>query len=242
MKWTIVLVTTLLLVSVQIGATTAVERWRIASVPLDMPLSDDEALDNQALEGLYQGDYGRRMTHNLGGYLGGNVRESGLNESPFYRINTTLKDGRKLELWFSSADDGHKTFGVYLDTPWNDKPIKDFKQAADEAHAAFGKPDLAFAPADRSDSQKIEIFADRMMPKARYDAVIARLPKAAAMGKKEVDGFWESDLRNWARILGPDFRGAIVIFGLQKNKLVSEDVYLIDLVRAKTVFNLERIN
>ena len=35
-----------------------------------MPM--DGGLDNQALEGLYQGDYGTSMPHNVGGYLGQN--------------------------------------------------------------------------------------------------------------------------------------------------------------------------
>ena len=232
---------TALLLLAQITIVAAAERWRLASIPLDMPLDDTEALDNQALEGLYQGDYGTNMAHNLGGYLGGNVRESGLDESPFYHIDTTLKDGHKLQLWFSSESDGHKTFGIHFETPWNDKPKQDFKRAVDEVHSAFGKPDLELVPFAGRSTQRIHIFADRTMPKARYDAVLARLPKAGDISKKDLDSFWRSDLRNWARILGPDFRGAIVILNDQNNKLVSEQAYLIDLNRARTVFNLDQI-
>jgi hypothetical protein len=222
-------------------AASAAERWRLASVPLDMPLDAAEALDNQALEGLYQGDYGTNMPHNLGGYLGHNVKESGLDESPFYHIDTTLKDGRKLELWFSSESDGRKTFGIHFETPWSEKPTRDFKHALEEVRRAFGQPDLELVPfADRS-TQRIQIFVDRTMPKARYDAVLARLPKAGNISKKDLDSFWRSDLRNWARILGPDFRGAIVILNDQNNKLTSEQAYLIDLNRARTVFNLDQI-
>jgi len=231
----------LLLLSMHTAAALAAERWRVASVPLDMPLDDTEALDNQALEGLYQGDYGRDMPHNLGGYLGGNVKESGLRESPFDRINTKLKDGRNLELWFSSAEDGHKTFGVHLETPWIEKPTRDFKPALAEVQAAFGKPDLEFSPPESGNSQHVEVFVDRTMPKPRYDTVIARLPKAEGLSKKDANDFWRSDLRNWARLLGPDFRGAIVILGAKKNKLVNEDASLIDLMRARTVFNLDGI-
>lgn len=237
-----------LLMLVQTSAAAAAERWRIVSVPLDMPLDDSEALDNQALEGLYQGDYGRNMPHNFGGYLGGKVKESGLSESPFYRINTTLKDGRKLELWFSSAEDGHKIFGIHLENPWIEKPTKDFKQAIDEVQAAFGKPDLELAPGlelappNSGNFQRIQVFADRTMPRSRYDAVVARLPKADRISKKDADAFWRSDLRDWARILGPDFRGAVVILGVQQNKLIGQQTYLIDLIRALTVFNLGQTN
>ena len=47
------------------GAAQAADRMRLASVPLDMPLSDEEALDGQALEGLYWGHYGKNMPYNL---------------------------------------------------------------------------------------------------------------------------------------------------------------------------------
>jgi len=51
-----------------------------------------------------------------------NVRSSGLQESPFFHINTTLKDPRTLELWLSSEQDGRATFGVKMDPPWSDRP------------------------------------------------------------------------------------------------------------------------
>ncbi len=40
-------------------------------------------------------------------------------------------------------------------------------------------------------------------------------------------------------ILGERFRGAITITNQRKGKLVAEKIMLIDLVRARTVFNLE---
>ncbi|HVN64798.1 MAG TPA: hypothetical protein VMT58_09190 [Candidatus Binataceae bacterium] len=221
------------------GVAGAADRWRVASVPLDMPLSDEQALDNQALEGLYQGDYGTHMPHNFGGYLGNNVKSSGLQESPFYHIDTTLKDGRKVELWFSSAEDGRKTFGVHLETPWKENQTNSFASALAELQAAWGKPDLEFSPPQTPGSQQIKIFVDRTMPKNRIDAVLARLPAKDKISTKQINDFWQSDLREWARILGPEFRGVIAIMNDSAGKLVGEQVMLIDFVRARAVFNLD---
>ena len=215
----------------------AAGRMRLVSIPLDMPLSDSEALDNQALEGLYQGDYGKHMAQNFGGYLGDNVKSSGLSESPFYHIDTVLKDGRKLGLWFSSAADGRKTFGVHLETPWIEKPTADFKQAVDALEAAWGKPDLLLPSPDAKGAQQIRIFVDRTMPKDRYDKAIAHLPTPDKMKPKDVENLWRSDVVEWARVLGPEFRGAIAIVSDQDGKLAGEQILLIDLVRARTVFN-----
>jgi hypothetical protein len=166
----------------------AAERWRLVSVPLDMPLSDQSALDNQALEGLYQGDYGTHLPHNYGGYIGENLRSSVLNESPFYHINSTLKDGRDLDLWFSSAADGRKVFGIRLDIPYSDRRGQRVKEALAQIEAAFGKPDLDLSPPDMA-AQKILVIADRTMPAERYRAVVARLPKAGNMGREDLASF-----------------------------------------------------
>jgi hypothetical protein len=219
-------------------AAHAADRMRLVSVPLDMPKSDEEALDNQALEGLYQGDYGTHMPRNFGGYLGNNVKTSGLDEVPFYHIDTGLKDGRNLKLWFSSIEDGRKIFGVRLETPWIENPARDAAKAQAEVEKAWGKPDLIFNPPSSPGAQQIEVFIDPAMDKARYDAVIARLPAADKITPKDKDDFWRADLYTLARILGPRFRGAIAITSNLGGKLTGQQVLLIDLVRARTVFNL----
>jgi len=215
----------------------AAERWRICGVPLDMPLSDSEALDGQALEGIYQGDYGHDMAHDYGGYVAHNVKDSVLDEWPFYHIKTTLKDGHLLQLWFSSGADGRKVFGVHLELPWSDKPKRDLKSELEAVRAAFGDPDLEFSPGDGA-TQKVVVIADRTLPKERRDALVARLPKAGQIGKDDADQFWKFDLQELARFLGSDFRGAVLILNAQAGKLVSEQAELIDLSRARTVFNL----
>lgn len=217
----------------------AADRLRLVSVPLDMPKSTDDALDNQYLEGLYNGDYDTHITHNFGGYLARNVKSSGLQESPFYHIDTTLKDGRTIELWFSSEQDGRATFGIKMSMPWSDKPpTRAYDAAVKELEAAYGKPDLEFTGSTVT-TQHIFVFADSSAP--NYQAIAAALPKANQMAPKGADEFWHCDLRTIARILGPDFRGTIAIFNNQNGKLCAEDVELLDLHRARTVFNLDNL-
>ena len=220
-----------------VATAGAADRWRLCSVPLDMPLDDREALDNQALEGLYQGDYGHDMAHNYGGYIAGNLKDSVLTEWPFYHIQTTLKDGRLLQLWFSSGTDGRKTFGVHLELPWSDKPKRSLKAEREAIEAAFGAPDVELGPPSLT-SQKILVIADRTMDKDRYAAVVARLPKVDHISHDDADRFWKLDLQELAKFLGPDFRGAVVILNSQGDKLVSEQAELIDLSRARSVFDL----
>jgi hypothetical protein len=87
------------------------------------------------------------------------------------------------------------------------------------------------------------VIADRTMAKDRYAAVVARLPKPGQVDPKDAASFWDSDLQKWARVLGPDFRGAIVVFNPDPKsaRLTSGQVHLLDLARARTVFNLDQM-
>jgi hypothetical protein len=233
------LVTAIALLALANAASAADTKMRLVSIPLGMPESSDFALDNQFLEGLYNGDYGKNMPHNFGGYLGGNVKSSGLEESPFYHIDTTLKDGRTRELWFSSKNDGRKVFGVQMQMPYSDKPpTKSYASARKELETAYGQPDLELSPPTYA-GQHVTIFVDRNAP--NYQALLSSLPKANQVSGKDADAFWHIDLQTLARILGPNFQGAIVIQTEQKGKLTGETAELVDLVRARTVFNLEDV-
>jgi hypothetical protein len=230
-----------LLIFILSASVNAADRWRLLSIPLDMPMDDQFALDGQALEGLYQGDYGTKMPHNYGGYIGPNLKASGLNEVPFYHIDSTLKDGRTFELWFSTAEDGRKVFGVRLNIPYSDKRKDLVSDTIKEVETAYGKSDLEFSPAGIT-AQKIIVIANRTLPKEKCDSIVARLPKAEQLGQKDADSFWNADLRQLARMLGPEFRGVILVLNAnaKTGRFVSGTVQLIDLERARTVFNLEQ--
>ena len=184
-------------------------RWRLASVPLDLPM--DGGLDDQALEGLYQGAYGTSFPSNFGGALGGRVKDSVLVQSPFWHIETKLEGERRLQLWFSSAEDGRKVFGVRLSAPSAKARGGEASAVLAELEAAYGKPDLALESPMGKAKQQILIFVDREMPQERREAVRARLPKPQDVASGDVGSFWQADLRDWARLLGPDFRGAAVV-------------------------------
>jgi hypothetical protein len=219
------------------GVTAAGARWRILGIPLDMPI--EEELDGQYLEGLYQGDYGTHLQNNYGGYIAGHLKDSLLRELPFYHMNSTMKDGRQLELWFSTNADGRKIFGVELHEVFEGKRARDPAAATRDAEAAFGKPDRVIA-SPAVPGQTILLFVDPGLPKEKRDAVIARLPQGRQMPQEDVDKFSRTDLRERVRILGPDFRGAVVTFYGFKGKVTGSDVELLDLQRARTVFNLEQ--
>jgi hypothetical protein len=55
---------------------------------------------------------------------------------------------------------------------------------------------------------------------------------------KDVESFWQADLRGWVRILGADFRGVVVVAAVEDGNVSNQQATLIDLVRARTVFNL----
>ncbi len=104
--------------------------------------------------------------------------------------------------------------------------------------AAYGKPDLEFRPPASKGAQHVQVFVDRTMPKERLAAVLTRFPTADRMTAKDIEDFWRADLRGLARLLGPEFRGAIVTTSIESGKLLTQQAQLVDLVRARTVFNL----
>jgi len=218
------------------GAAAAGSRWRILGVRLDMP--EEDGLDGQALEGIYEGDYGTRMPNNYGGYIAGHLHDSVLRELPFHHINSTMKDGRQLELWFSSREDGRKIFGVEFHVTLEGKAGKDPSAARKEAEAAFGKPDRVIA-SPSVPGQTILLFVDSSLPKEKRELVIAQLPQAQQMPQEDIDKFSRTDLRERVRILGANFRGAVVTFYSFKGKVGGIDAELLDVERARTVFNLE---
>jgi len=119
-----------------------------------------------------------------------------------------------------------------------EKSTRDFKQEVSEIQTAWGKPDLEFIPPLAGGAQHIEVFVDHTMSKDRLAAVVSLLPSAGKLTTEEMNHFWKSDLRDYSKLLGDQFRGAIAILSQQQGKLVGEQILLLDLVRARTIFNL----
>ncbi|MBK8160020.1 MAG: hypothetical protein IPK59_15045 [Rhodospirillaceae bacterium] len=220
------------------GAT----RWRINNIPLDMPL--DDALNGEFLEGIYQEKLHDRLMYSV------------LTEWPSYHIHSTLKVGGKLaegdanqavesdsrheqmDLYFSSAADQHRLFWI--------RTRKPLEGAADETGIAqvmqmvegsFGKPDRIVTAADWP-GNAILIMVDPALGSAERAAILAALPDPLALDHEDFLDFWSMDLQRRAKILGSNFRGAIVMLTAFQGRLQGLQSELLDLGRAQTVFNL----
>ncbi len=207
------------------GPAAAAERWRIEDIPLDMPLEAD--LDGEYLEGIYQEKIGSAR-----------LVDSVLNEWPIYHMESTLKDERKLELYFSSAADGRRIFWIRENRPLNGK--NDPKTV----ELAIAQVEAAYAPADRviadpaGGGSVILLIADTSLPPDSRTAILAPIPNPLALTADQFARFWLMDLQERATILGPDFRGAVVMLNVFQGKLTNTQAELVDLRRAQTVLNL----
>ena len=208
-------------------------RWRINNIPLDMPL--EEEFNGEFLEGIYQEKLADRLISSV------------LNEWPSYWIHSTLKIGKltpddaqqgaeldpkheRMEIYFSSKADGRRAFWIRsrkpMDTPADAEGIA---KAMAMIEAGFGKPDHVITQADRP-GDAILVIAD---PAAK-----AVLPATLTLTPQQYADFWHMDLQERARILGPDFRGAVILLIAFQGKLQAMQSELIDMKRAQSVFNL----
>ncbi|WP_374655274.1 hypothetical protein [Dongia sp.] len=207
--------------------------WRINNIPLDMPLEAE--FNGEFLEGIYQEKLADRLIGSV------------LNEWPSYHIATTLKIGKltaqdaqegaeldpvheRMEIYFSSRADGRRAFWIRSRKPM-DAPADAAGTAETLAmiEANFGKPTRIVTRRERP-GDAIVIVAD---PAAK-----ARLPDPLVLSDADYLDFWSMDLQDRARILGPDFRGAIVLLIAFQGRLQAMQTELIDLGRAQTVFEL----
>ena len=224
-------------------AAAETARWRINNIPLDMPLDDE--LDGEFLEGIYQEKLMDRLISSV------------LNEWPSYHINSTLKVGKgkvtqkdsapgadtdpkneQMELYFSSAADGHRIFWIRSRKPMN-APADAEGTAKTMAlvESSFGKPDRVITEAERP-GDAILIMVDPLLPADEQQKIKAALPDPLTLDHNDYVEFWSMDLQRRAKVLGPNFRGAIVLLIAFQGKLQSMQVELLDLKRAQTVFNL----
>lgn len=207
-----------------LGRAQAGDRWRIENIPLDMPLEAD--LDGEYLEGIFQEKIGDRLQEGL------------LTEWPIQHGDYTLKGERKLELYFSSAADGRRVFWIRENRPLNspnDPTSVDL--AVKQAEAAYAPADRTIADPDGGGSV-ILLIADNGLPPDSRTAMLDSIPNPLKLTSDQFSRFWAMDLQERATILGPDFRGAVVMINVFQGKLTNLQAELIDLHRAQTVLNL----
>lgn len=208
--------------------------WRLALLPLDMPM--EEALNGEFLEGIY--------TEHLQPFIRSSLRPDG---DPVVHIVTRLspRSGAKvdsdkdidLDLWFSSQETGRRAFWLRMMQPFVvPVPEKTFVQNLDQR---FGTPARALRVVDGSITWVVTLYVAPETPSPQKDAVIAGLAQDWPTDYHALIDVQSRDLRGKAKLLGPNFRGALVSYGVNKNGQVSSSsMELIDLPLAASVLNL----
>lgn len=199
-------------------------RQRVMNIPLDMPL--DEELDGEFLEGIYQ----EKLLPEL--------KDSVLIETPIQHIESHFTDGRALELWFSSREDGRRVFWAHLTQSFGEGKESKPETALANFEAIFGKPDIVREnKSDISDSW-ILIKIDPRLSDERRATIQRQLEASFNPTPDQIGGFSFLDMRDRIKLLGPDFRGVIFSFSAFKGKVGAQQTELLDMVRAHSVLNL----
>lgn len=198
-------------------------RQRVMNIPLDIPL--DDALDGEFLEGIYQ----EKLLPEL--------KDSVLIETPIRHIVSHFTEGRTLELWFSSREDGRRVFWAHLTQSFEAGQEIKPETALANFEAIFGKPDIVReVKSDVSGAWLLLKIDPRLSDERR--AAIQRQLEASFQPTPDQMGFSFLDMRDRIKLLGPDFRGAIFSFSAFKGKVGAQQTELLDMVRAHSVLNL----
>ncbi len=211
-----------LLAAAQLAAA-AEPRQRVMGIPLDMPLEDP--LDGEFLEGIYQEK------------LHGELEDSVLVEAPIPHIESRFTDNRRLELWFSSREDGRRLFWARLTQGFEGRNVKP-ETALANFEATFGAPDKVAALTGELGSFWILLKLDPRLPEARRAVILTQLDASFHPAPVQIADFGLTDLRSRVTLLTPDYRGAVFFLAAFKGKVGSMQTDLIDMVRAQTVLNL----
>jgi hypothetical protein len=198
-------------------------RQRVMSIPLDMPLND--ALDGEYLEGIYQ-----EKLHDV-------LKDSVLIDAPIPHIESNFTEDRALALWFSSEEDGRRIFWARLSQSFQGKSLQP-EAALANFEATFGKPDKIVEVKGELSSFWILLKLDPRLPEARRATILKQLDASFNPTPDQAGDFGLTDLRSRARLLTPDFRGAVFFLTAFKGQVGSMQTDLIDMVRAQTVLNL----
>jgi hypothetical protein len=238
-----IVLATLLLAAQTTYAVADAGRLKINNIPLDMPLNEE--LDGEYLEGIYQEKLNDRLITSV------------LNEWPIYHIDSTLKVGKskvtkkdsvagadtdpkneQMQLYFSSAADQRRIFWIRTRKPMNaPADAEGTAKSLAMIESSFGKPDRIITDAEMP-GDAIVIIVDPQLPADQAQAIKAALPDPMTLSHDDYMSFWSMDLQARAKILGPNFRGAIVLLVAFKDRLELMQTELLDLKRAQTVLNL----
>lgn len=199
-------------------------RQRVMNIPLDMPL--DAELDGEFLEGIYQET------------LLPELKDSVLIETPIQHIESHFTEGRELELWFSSREDGRRIFWAHLTQSFaGGKEIKPDTALAN-FEAIFGEPDIVRESKSEISGSWILLKIDPRLSDQRRAAIRRQLEASFKPTSDQIGSFSFLDMRDRIAMLGPDFRGAIFCFSAFKGKVGAQHTELLDMVRAHSVLNL----
>lgn len=214
-----------LLVLVAAGSGMAEEpRQRVMSIPLDMPLEAD--LDGEFLEGIYQEK------------LIGELKDSVLIEAPIQHIESSFTENRRLQLWFSAREDGRRVFWAHLTQSFGAGAEQTPESLLANFAATYGKPDVVRTAKGGSSGSWILLKLDPRLPETRRAAMLKQLEAAFNPNAEQIGDFLFLDMRDRAKLLGADFRGALLSFTAFQGKVAAQRIELLDLARAATVLNL----
>ncbi len=214
------------LAALSIAGRAAAEepRQRVMDVPLDMPLED--ALDGEFLEGIYED-----KLHDI-------LKDSVLVETPIQHIQSRFTDKRRLELWFSSREDGRRVFWAHLTQEFDEGKEPSPETALANFEATFGKPDRIAEVKNETSGSWVLLKLDPRLPEERRAAILRQLDVTFRPTDDQVGDFMFMDLRDRVKLLGLDFRGAVFNVTAFKGKVGAMQTDLIDMVKAQTVLNL----
>lgn len=212
------------LIAASTAALAQEPRQRVMDVPLDMPM--DDPLDGEFLEGIYED-----KLHDI-------LKDSVLIEAPVQHIESHFTEGRSLELWFSSKEDGRRVFWARLSQSFeNAKPMRP-ETALANFQATFGKPDKVAQVKGDANANWILLKLDPRLPEERRATIRKQLDASFSPTPAQIGDFIFMDMRDRVKFLTPDFRGAVFYMSAFKGKVGAIQTDLIDMVRAQTVLNL----
>ena len=151
---------------------------------------------------------------------------------------------RDVRIWYAPREEGGQSFMIAT-TTYHDLALEGARNGVLEA---YGSPTIEFSHADM-EARGIRVadltidtllYVDRTLPEAQWARIAHRLRTEFKATGAELFSLTNTRLRTLARLLGSDFRGAIVQIsesGWSHDSTVT--TILLDLGRARSIFRLD---